>query len=94
MAGRADASLAGARDWHRTGAPDDVPLRLPALVVDVSAHQERATVLPGRVGKLYLPPRGVYLGCRHCYEFTYESCQESHEYDKLWRHMGFEPGVA
>jgi hypothetical protein len=30
-----------------------------------------------RVGKLYLPPAGKYFGCRHCYDLTYQSCQES-----------------
>lgn len=30
-----------------------------------------------RVGKLYLPPSGRYFGCRHCYQLTYRSCQES-----------------
>ena len=30
-----------------------------------------------RVGKLYLPPGGRYFGCRHCYDLTYRSCQES-----------------
>ncbi len=30
-----------------------------------------------RVSKLYLPPGGRYYGCRHCYDLTYESCQES-----------------
>ena len=29
-----------------------------------------------RVGKLYLPPGGIYFGCRHCYDLTYRSCQE------------------
>lgn len=29
-----------------------------------------------RVGKLYLPPNGLYFGCRHCYNLTYKSCQE------------------
>jgi hypothetical protein len=29
-----------------------------------------------RVGKLYLPPRGRYFGCRHCHRLTYTSCQE------------------
>ena len=29
-----------------------------------------------RVGKLYLPPRARYLGCRHCHQLTYRSCQE------------------
>jgi len=30
-----------------------------------------------RVGKLYLPPSGRYYGCRHCYNLTYKSSQES-----------------
>lgn len=30
-----------------------------------------------RVGKLYLPPRQTYFGCRHCYDLTYRSCQYS-----------------
>ena len=30
-----------------------------------------------RVAKLYLPPGGHYFGCRHCYDLTYTSCQES-----------------
>ena len=30
-----------------------------------------------RVSKLYLWPSGRYYGCRHCYDLTYESCQES-----------------
>jgi len=29
------------------------------------------------VSKLYLPPSGRYYGCRHCYDLTYQSCQES-----------------
>jgi hypothetical protein len=29
-----------------------------------------------RVGKLYLPPRARYFGCRHCHRLTYTSCQE------------------
>lgn len=38
-----------------------------------------------RVGKLYLPPGGKYFGCRHCYELTYTSCQESHKYDSFYK---------
>ena len=30
-----------------------------------------------RVGKLYLPPRGRWFGCRTCHNLTYTSCQES-----------------
>ena len=29
-----------------------------------------------RVGKLYLPPDGLYFGCRRCYALTYRSVQE------------------
>jgi hypothetical protein len=46
------------------------------------------------VGKLYLPSGGPAFGCRQCYELTYESCQESHKYDRLWRSMGFDPAVG
>ena len=37
-----------------------------------------------RVGKLHLPPGGLYFGCRTCYGLTYTSCQESHSYDRLF----------
>jgi hypothetical protein len=40
-----------------------------------------------RVGKLYRPPRGRSFACRHCLDLTYESCQRSHVYDRLWRSM-------
>jgi hypothetical protein len=40
-----------------------------------------------RVGKLYLPPQARYYGCRHCYNLTYTSCQESRKYDSLFRFM-------
>jgi hypothetical protein len=30
-----------------------------------------------RVGKLFLPPGGRYYGCRHCYDLSYESRNES-----------------
>lgn len=29
-----------------------------------------------RVGKLYLPARARYFGCRHCHDLTYQSAQE------------------
>jgi hypothetical protein len=31
-----------------------------------------------RVGKLYLPPRADYFGCRRCHDLTYTSSQEAH----------------
>lgn len=36
-----------------------------------------------RVAVLYLPPGSLYFGCRHCYDLTYRSCQESHKRDFL-----------
>jgi hypothetical protein len=45
-----------------------------------------------RVGKLYLPPGARYYGCRHCYDLTYTSCQESRKYDSLFRHLAASSG--
>ena len=36
-----------------------------------------------RVACLYLPPSGLYFGCRHCYNLTYISSQAQHEFDSL-----------
>lgn len=46
-----------------------------------------------RVAKLYLPPSGRYFGCRHCYELTYTSCQESHQHDRLFARLARETGL-
>jgi hypothetical protein len=43
-----------------------------------------------RVGKLYLPSGGRYYGCRHCYDLTYTSCQESRKYTSLYRQLARE----
>jgi len=40
-----------------------------------------------RSSKLYLPPGQLYFGCRACYDLTYQSCQESHKYDKVFGHI-------
>jgi len=32
-----------------------------------------------RVGKVYLPPRSPYFGCRNCHDLTYRSSQEAHQ---------------
>jgi len=40
-----------------------------------------------RCSKLYLPAGEKFLGCRHCYDLTYLSCQESHKYDNVFRHI-------
>lgn len=57
------------------------------LVIDGVSCQKR-------VGKLYLPPGGRYYGCRHCYDLTYESCRDSHRWDKLWRTPEAERGMS
>jgi len=43
-----------------------------------------------RVGVLYLPPGGRYFGCRHCYDLTYRSCQESHMYNGLYQRLAIQ----
>ena len=40
-----------------------------------------------RVGMLYLPPGAQVFACRHCYGLTYESCQQSHKYDRVFDHL-------
>ena len=48
-----------------------------------------------RVGKLYLPVGRRYFGCRHCYDLTYRSCQESHKSEWLYALIaGRMPGVT
>jgi len=51
-----------------------------------------------RVGRLYLPSGGHYFGCRHCYDLTYPSCQNSHKYDGMYallaRNMGTTPEMV
>jgi hypothetical protein len=39
-----------------------------------------------RVMKLYLPPGAKYFGCRHCYELTYQSCQQKDNW--FWKWIG------
>lgn len=43
-----------------------------------------------RVGVLYLGG-GKYFGCRHCYDLTYESCKDSHKFDRLAYSIGITP---
>jgi len=40
-----------------------------------------------RVGSLYLEEK--HFGCRHCYNLTYTSSQESHKFDRLFWDIGF-----
>ncbi len=46
-----------------------------------------------RVGKLYVPPRAKYFGCRHCHDLTYRSCQESHKFDAMYAYLGRKVGL-
>jgi hypothetical protein len=46
-----------------------------------------------RIGKLYLPPGARYFGCRHCHGLTYTSCQESHQYDGVFRCLARDTGM-
>ena len=41
-----------------------------------------------RVGRLHLPRGRNWFLCRHCYDLTYESCQESHKFDSLFLKTG------
>jgi len=47
-----------------------------------------------RVGRLHLPPGRSYFLCRRCYDLTYESCQESHRFDRVFLMMGIPPGMG
>ncbi len=40
-----------------------------------------------RVGKLYIPPRQKYFGCRSCYDLSYKTRQE---YDKRYAHISYD----
>ena len=54
-------------------------LRCPAV--------SKGLLCENRVGVLYLPPGGSVFGCRHCHDLTYESCQKSHKYDRVFEHL-------
>ncbi len=41
-----------------------------------------------RVGKLYLLSGGRYFGCRHCYDLTYQSSQESDKRVNALKRLG------
>lgn len=47
-----------------------------------------------RVGKLYLPSRAHYFGCRQCYDLSYTSRQESRKYDSMYRMLAARMGMA
>jgi hypothetical protein len=45
-----------------------------------------------RTGVLFNPAR--YWRCRHCHAITYDSSNESHKWDRLWRDMSLDPEVG
>ena len=47
-----------------------------------------------RCGKLYLPNGALYFRCRSCYNLTYESSNESHKFDGLFRHIAGNVGCS
>ena len=47
-----------------------------------------------RVVKLRLPPGGKYYGCRECYDLTYTSCLESHQFDGLYARIAGDIGLT
>jgi hypothetical protein len=79
----------------RSGEEADLPIRLQTTVPRLGGRRWWFTCplvvneqpCRRRVGKLYLPPGSKYYGCRTCYHLTYTSCQESHKFDGLYRHM-------
>lgn len=46
-----------------------------------------------RVGALYFPNGGRYFWCRRCYNLTYQSCNESHQYDALYAILAQDMGI-
>lgn len=53
-------------------------------------HEGRPCLHRGE--KLYLPPGGLYFGCRKCYDLTYTSSQESHKFDVLYKSLAADMG--
>jgi hypothetical protein len=37
---------------------------------------------------------GRYYGCRHCYDLTYTSCQESYKNDAMFRGLARDAGMS
>jgi hypothetical protein len=45
-----------------------------------------------RTAKLYLPAGHKYFGCRKCYNLTYQSSNESHKWDGMFRRLAWQTG--
>lgn len=46
-----------------------------------------------RAGALYLPPGARTFACRTCHDLTYRSCQESRQFDGLFRRLAAGSGA-
>lgn len=46
-----------------------------------------------RCFKLYEPPGANHFGCRECFDLTYRSAQEAHQFDTLYKHIAEDMGV-
>jgi hypothetical protein len=78
---------------YRSGGSEDVriPIRLQTMPTQFGGERRWFTcplIVGGvacnrRIGKLYLPPRARYFGCRNCHGLTYRSCQEAHFMERL-----------
>lgn len=81
-------------EWPRLNAESEdvrIPVRLQTTPTQFGGERWWFTcplVVNGiacnrRVGKLYLPPRAKYFGCRTCHGLTYQSSQEAHKMKRL-----------
>ncbi len=81
---------------RQTGEKTDYDYRIPLVTTPcnlggvrwwfICALSKNGVYCGRRVGKLYLPPGGKYYGCRHCYDLSYESRNDS-RHGRL-AHMG------
>lgn len=60
----------------------------------ICTFSKNGTYCGRRVGALYLVPEGKYFACRHCYNLTYKSCQESHRFDRMYAQIAMDAGVT
>ena len=102
--------VTGSADWptvnlhYRWRDKEDVtiPVRLEATPTQFGGRRwwficpliVRGIACNQRAGKLYLPPRAMYFGCRKCHDLTYRSCQKAHQAERLFGRLGFDAQVA
>jgi hypothetical protein len=102
VAGNADSRTAHLR--YRWADEEDVniPVRLEATPTQFGGRRwwfvcpliVRGIACNRRAGKLYLPPRAKYFGCRKCHDLSYRSCQKAHQTERLFGRLGFDAEVA